>query len=90
MVVGTLDSAQASEVVCYDGFAISVMIERKAASLWRDRFGGLLSSTGSTETHHPKSALIAVRCQSIVVRMMLSMNGSLQRRLVNFAPAHWI
>ena len=56
MVVGALDSAQASEVVCYDGFAISVMIERKAASLWRDRFGGLLSSTGSTETHHPKSA----------------------------------
>lgn len=39
------------------------MVERKAASLWRDRFGGLLSTAGSTETHHPKSAFDSPQMQ---------------------------
>ena len=83
MVVGASDSAQASEVVCYDRFAISVMIERKAASLWRDRFGGLLSSAGSTETHHPTSAFDSPQVQDCHrTACKLSMSGLLHGEVV--------
>ena len=60
------------------------MVERKAASLWRDGFGGLLSSAGSTETHHLKSASGSPQIQDL-----LSMSESLHGGLVGSPLEHW-